>query len=142
MTAGTLVEHAHDGGGAQPGRVREELEDHFPERPVSGAAPVVALQLRADRFDQLVVLHAGWARRHTSHAPQARVEVLDIGVVERDRAFLAELHQVDASARGVHLLAPQRIRRAGGQAEAAVHTVGYPFIGRRVVCVEDAEKVC
>ena len=141
MTAGALVEHTEDGGGAQPGRVREELEDHFPERAVGEAAPVVALDLGADRLDQLVVPHAGWARRHARHAAQARVEVLHIGVVERDRALLAQLHQVDPTAGGVHLLAPQRVGGAGGQAEAAVHAVGDPVVGRRMVRVEDAGAV-
>ena len=35
----------------------------------------------------------------------------------------ALLHQVDAAARRVHLLAPQHVGGAGGQAEAAVHAV-------------------
>ena len=38
-------------------------------------------------------------------------------------ALQARLHQVDAPARRVHLLAPQHVGRAGGQAEAAVHAV-------------------
>ena len=37
--------------------------------------------------------------------------------------FEARLHQIDAAARRVHLLAPQHVGRAGRQAEAAVHAL-------------------
>ena len=46
------------------------------------------------------------------------------------------LHEVDAPARGVHLLAPERVRRARRQAEAAVHAVVEQLLRRRVVVVE------
>ena len=46
------------------------------------------------------------------------------------------LHEVDAAAGAVHLLAPQHVRRAGGQAEAAVHAVADQCRVRRVVVVE------
>jgi hypothetical protein len=42
----------------------------------------------------------------------------------RERRAVEQLaHQVDPPARRVHLLAPQRVCRAGGQAEPAVHAV-------------------
>src|SRR5690242_21536846 len=53
-----------------------------------------------------------------------RSEVLDDRVGERQRPVDERAHQVDPAARRVHLLVPQRVRRAGRQAEAAVHAVG------------------
>src|SRR6185437_12655834 len=56
------------------------------------------------------------------HAAQAAVEVLGGGGVHR-RPVQDLVHQVDPAPRGVHLLAPQLVRGAGGQAEPAVHAV-------------------
>ena len=45
------------------------------------------------------------------------------------------LHQVDAPARRIHLLVPQHVGGAHGQAEAAVHAFVDQFVRRRVVRV-------
>ena len=55
--------------------------------------------------------------------PRQRSKCSTTVAVERDRAVEPRLHQLDAAARGVHLLAPEQIRRAGRQAEAAVDAV-------------------
>jgi hypothetical protein len=53
----------------------------------------------------------------------------------------ALVHQVDAPARGVHLLTEEDVGRARRQAEAAVDAVVYEvFLGRMVV-VEGGERV-
>ena len=57
---------------AQPPRVREEAEDRRAQGPLGRRAVVVALDLRARRLDELVVLHAGRARRHARHAARGR----------------------------------------------------------------------
>ena len=49
--------------------------------------------------------------------------MLGDGAVERDRAVESGVHEVDAPARRVHLLAPEHVRRARRQAEAAVDAV-------------------
>src|SRR5690606_36217848 len=77
---------------------------------------------------------------HARHAPEAGVDVLH----QRGRhrlALEALLHEMDPPARRVHLLAPQRVRRAGGQAEPAVHAVVDQPARGRVVLVERAQQV-
>ena len=118
-----LVERPGHGRGPQPALVGEQREDRLAEQPVRGSAADVALELRAHGLQQLVVLHAGRARRHAGHAAQAPVDVLVQRPLEPDLALLREVDQVDPPARGVHLLAPQLIGRAGREAEAAVHAV-------------------
>src|SRR2546426_10033764 len=49
--------------------------------------------------------------------------MLDHRAVERDRAVEPRLHQLDAPARGIHLLAPEDVGRTCRQAEAAVDAV-------------------
>src|SRR5215471_12976334 len=76
----------------------------------------------AGRLDEPVVAHAGRARGHTCHAAEAAVEVGgslrgELGTVQR----LGD--EVDPATGRVHLLAPQLVGRAGGQAEAAVDAV-------------------
>src|SRR5258705_4499562 len=51
-------------------------------------------------------------------------------------AFAGELHQVDAAARRIHLLAPQDVRGTNRQAEAAVNAFFNDFIRRRMMSVE------
>jgi hypothetical protein len=109
---------------AQASPVREDLEDQAAKEAIQRPAGVALLDLRARRLDQPVVLHAGRARSHAGHAAEAAVEVLDDRVRELDRAVDEPAHQVDPAARRVHLLVPERIRRARRQAEAAVDAVG------------------
>ena len=59
---------------------------------------------------------------HAGHAPEAAVEVGDHGVRERGRVLVLA-HEDDAPARRVHLLIPELVRRARGQAEPAVDAV-------------------
>ena len=54
--------------------------------------------------------------------PEAAVEVGDHGVRERGRVLVLA-HEDDAPARRVHLLVPELVRRARGQAEPAVDAV-------------------
>ena len=100
------------------------------------SARKIALDLRARRLDELVVLHAGWARRHARHAAQAVVHVLPKTGIERGLTFSGLLDHVDSSARRIHLLAPQHVRGASGQAEAAMHAVVDVLLLRRMVGVE------
>ena len=70
--------------------------------------------------------------------PRHAVDVLVQRPSSADLALLREVHQVDPPARGVHLLAPQLVGRAGWQAEAAVHAVVEQLALRAVVVVEGA----
>jgi hypothetical protein len=60
----------------------------------------------------------------------------DPGGIHFRGAFGGELHQVDAAAWRVHLLAPEDVGRADGETETAVHALVDDFGGRRVVSVE------
>src|SRR3989449_7382656 len=95
----------------------KQRKDHPAEQAIGERPGVMTLDLRARRLDQLVVLHARWARGEARHAPEAMVEMADVGARHLGVAFGAELHQVDPPARGVHLLTPGEVRRAGGQTE-------------------------
>ena len=111
---------------AQPSAVRDDARRSSERSARSAvAAPWLRLDVRARRLDQPVVLHA---RRDTTvtHAmqPRQRSKCSTTVSVERDRAVDERAHQVDAAARRVHLLVPQRVGRARRQAEAAVHAVG------------------
>ena len=72
------------------------------------AAARASLDVRAGLLDQPVVLHARGARGHAGHAAEAAVEVLDDRVRELERPVDERAHQVDAAARRVHLLVPER----------------------------------
>ncbi len=67
---------------AQPLRVGKEAEHELPEQVVLGRALVAALDLLACGLDQLVILHAGGARRHAGHAAEALIEVARHRVVQ------------------------------------------------------------
>src|SRR5918912_3098941 len=138
VEAEALVETQRSGGEPQPAAVGEESEDHLPKRLVVGPSLVAALDLSPGGLYELVVLHAGRAGCDTGHTPQAQVPVTDHSIVYR---LLGEalVHEVDAPARGVHLLAEKNVGRAGRQAEAAVDTLVYELLVRRVVIVEGRE---
>jgi hypothetical protein len=104
--------------------VGEDGEDGGTQQPRRRGGRAAALDRDARLLDQPVVLDAGGARGHARHAAQAAVEVLAHGVVQLDPPLLERRHQVDAPARGVHLLVPERVGRATRQAEAAVDAVG------------------
>ena len=64
--------------------------------------------------------HAGTHAMQPRHRSKCSTTVS----VSGDRAVDEAAHQVDAAARRVHLLVPERVGRARGQAEAAVDAVG------------------
>jgi len=124
LQAGALVEEERRGEGAEACGVGEGGEEETAEEGVGGGARDVAFDLRATVFDELVVLDAGGAGGHAGHAAEAVVHVEAEGLVERRVALGGGLHHVDAAAGRVHLLAPEDVGGAGGEAEAAVDAVG------------------
>ena len=135
---GALVEPQGAAEQPQPPRVGEQPEDQRPEGPVAARARVAALDLLAGGLDQLAVLDPRRAGGDTGHAAEALVEVADHLVVH-GLALAADLHQVDPAARRVHLLAPEHVGRAGGQAEAAVDAVVDQLLLGRVMVVEGGQ---
>ena len=116
-------EAAQQQGRTEAPAVWEHLEDEPPQQALSGAARAAGFDVRARRLDQPVVLHPRGAGWDTRHAAEAAVEVLDHRVGELERPVDEAAHQVDAPSRRVHLLVPERVRRARRQAEAAVDAV-------------------
>ena len=111
---GTGRERAHAAG------AREQLEHEPAVGGVGGGPLEVSLHLGAGVLEQLVVLDPRRAGRDAGHAAEAVVEVLH----ERGGDLVVALfHQHDPPARRVHLLAPENVGGAGGQAEAAVNAV-------------------
>ena len=89
------------------------------------------LDVRARVVDEVHVVDAARAGGHAREAGQAAVDVaLDLGA---RRAVVLEhlLHQVDAAARAVALVAEQHVGRAGGGAEAAVHAAAQDLVDLR-----------
>ena len=108
----------------RPLRVREDREDERAQHPLARRARHLALDPLARELDQPVVLHTRRAGGEARHAAEAAVEVLGDRPVELERPLDRRLHQPDPAARGVHLLVPQLVRRAGREAEPAVDAVG------------------
>ena len=104
---------------SRPGRVNSSKISRRCARSSGGRSKFRSI-CGARVLDQLVVLHPRRAGGHAGHAAEAAVEVLDH---RRRDLLVALLHQHDPPARRVHLLAPQHVGRARGQAEAAVHAV-------------------
>ena len=105
-------------------RVGEEAEEQPADEAVAERAVELLLDGCARALDQPVVADARGARGDAGHAAEAAVEVLRDRRVQRDRPVEARVHEVDAAARRVHLLAPEHVRRARREAEAAVDAVG------------------
>ena len=100
-----------------------------PARRAFGGRPLDALvdDAPAD-LDQVAVLHARRAGRLAVAAGEAAVEV-DLRRARHRLAFEHLLHQVDAPARAVELVAEQLVGRAGRGAEAAVHALAQDRLG-------------
>src|SRR5262249_36409453 len=84
---------------------------------------MTALDASPRLLDQDVVLPSRRASRDTGHAPQATVEMRDDVVAPRDLSFGQAAHEVDPSARRVHLLAPRNPGGTCRQTEPTMHTV-------------------
>ena len=136
--AGFLIELQRQEHGAQARRIGKGFEDELAEAPLRGRALVVAFNLRARGFNQFAVVHAGGAGGHARHAAQAGVEMAHPFVVQRSRAGGRHVHQVDASARRIHLIAPEEVGGTNRQAEAAVHAFVQNFARRGMVRVKGA----
>lgn len=97
---------------------------------------IVALDLRTGGFNQFIVLYTGGTGGNAGHTAEALIDMGREGGVDADIILRDHLHQLDATAWRVHFLAPERIGRAGGETEAAVHAVGEQFGIGRVMVVE------
>jgi hypothetical protein len=86
--------------------------------PPCGRRP---LELPARLFQQPSVRHARGAHRLARAAAEAEIEVVDEVVARLDPPLREPAHQVEAAARRVRLDLQLTVRRARGEAEAAVN---------------------
>ena len=106
---------------------REQGAGHaLPEAAAAGL-----LDVGAGVVDEVHVVDAAGASGHAREAGQAAVDV--VLHLRARRAVVLEhlLHQVDAAARAVALVAEQHVGRAGGGAEAAVHAAAQDLVDLR-----------
>src|SRR5215210_6910155 len=101
----------------------KQRKDESPERPVTKPALGVVLCRRSRERQQRVVLHARWTCRHTRHAPETGVDVLNEARGVCFTAITPHFHQVDTASGRVVLVAPEDIRGARRQAKAAMDAV-------------------
>ena len=107
--------------GAQPAGVGEEREHEPAVGALARRAPVT-LRSTCARVSSISLSYCTPDGQAVTQAMQPRQ--LSMCSHERRRDLLvALLHQHDPPARRVHLLAPEPVGGAGGQAEAAVHAV-------------------
>ena len=109
---------------AHPLRIREDCEECGARRAGSPATSETPFNLRANLLDQAVVLHTRGTGVDACHAAEARVPVTHDLRLHTDLAARCQIHEQDATTRGVHLLTPEQIRGACGEAEPAVHAIG------------------
>ena len=82
LQTGALIEEHGKSEQAQTPGVGKGGEEQLAEECVSGGPWDVAFDLGTRVFDELVVLHAGGAGRHTGHAAEAIVHVQAKALVE------------------------------------------------------------
>ena len=127
--------------GAHPPRVRQHGEECCARSPDAQAAGKAPFDLRANLLDQTVVLHAGGTRIDACHAAEACIPVAHHLLVHADLSARREVHEQDAPARRIHLLAPEQIGRTRGKAETAMHAVGdQSRIGRMVIVEREGRR--
>src|SRR5690606_36505687 len=105
----------------KPVRVWEEREDAGPQGLLAERTDARVLDLDARLGHDPVVADAGRACGYARQAAEAGIEMTRDRRGHR-RTLEHLLDQMDATARRVHLLAPELVGRAGGQAEATVDT--------------------
>src|SRR6267142_2215667 len=102
--------------------------DQRASRALERPAPRLRLDDAAADVDEAAVAHAGRTGGLAGTARQAAVEV-QARLAGHRRAFERALHEVDAAARTVEVVAEHLVGRAGGGAEAAVHAFAQDGLG-------------
>lgn len=87
--------------------------------------------IRARVLHHLAEVNTGRAHRFTGTAVEASEHVFAERIGYLRAALIESAHQIDASARGIHLAAEHTVRRTRRQAKAAVNAVEVKLILRR-----------
>ena len=109
----------------QPSVLGEEpLESHVPDQSAPcGVDDLFLLHLGTGVLEQLGVVHPGRAGRHARKAAETKIHFVGECFCGLEFAIGDGAHERDAAARAVSLKLGLVIRRAGGQAHAAVHAL-------------------
>ena len=103
------------------------MRQHGGQQPAHGALLEAALPGRLDvgagMVDEVHVVHPARAGGHAGEAGEAAVDMRLHRGAGPGAALEHLLHQVDAPARGIALVAEQNVGRAGGRAQPAVHAL-------------------
>src|ERR1700758_550348 len=84
---------------------------------------IILFDLRAGPFHQLAVLHARRASGLARAAVEASVDMPDKRLAQRQPPFVHKHHLTDAPARRIRFQAPQSVRGALVEAQAAVNAM-------------------
>jgi hypothetical protein len=124
---GTKAEFAGEAEGDECGGEAAWIREDVADDPLEHAAAEAAIftehdlgHLRANGFDEVVILDAGGAGGLAGAADEAAVEVFEDLVADADTAIDGAFHQVDAAARGVGFIEGFDIGGAGRETEAAM----------------------
>ncbi len=101
-----------------------------------GRAHTFPVKLGAGRLQELSEGHTGRAGRLAGATAETEVEMARQPRRQLGPALGGRAHEINAAARGIHLLPQHAIRRALGQADATVDTGAEAIHGRRVGGVE------
>ena len=113
---------------AKSAAARNHVVQQPPLRMRSPSARHLLLDEAPPDVDEPPVLHARRTCRLACAAREAAIEV-QLRALRDRRALEHLLHEVDAPARTVELVAQQVVRRACGEAEAAVHALAQDRVG-------------
>ena len=108
--------------------IGEHVPQHEPGDPVRRT---LADDIRARVFHHLAEMNARRTHRFARTAIKASEHVLAERVGDLRAAFIQGAHQVNASARRIHLTAEHAVRRTRRQAQAAMNAVEVKLILRR-----------
>ena len=95
-------------------------------------AAKVALNLRTNAGDELIVLNTGGASSGTGKATEAAIEVTNGSGGKGRFTFIQGIHQVDTAPRGVIFFANDAVARTSGQAKTTVNTSVNQRLSRRL----------
>ncbi len=139
LQAGALVEAGEAARNGDTRRIREKFAiNEIAREPREKRAAVIFRDLAARGFDQLAVFDSRRTRALAGAAIEASVHVVHERVTERETPLIHKLHLANATARRIGFEAPQAIRRAMVQAEAAVDAAGVVVVTGLVGTVKAA----
>ena len=120
--------------------VRQHAAQEPARRALLGGAVAALLDAHAGEIDQMHIVDVARAGGHAAEAGEAAVEVMNRR--RRDVAALEHLlHEVDAAARAVALVAGQHIGRTGRRAQPAMDAAAQDLVGARDIRVAKLESV-